>query len=198
MSKSLPARATVILFAAAALSACTTTRHSKEPAPTQHTTVVDPAAQREYLQTAESLNQFEAESSRLALQLSSDFGVRALAQTFLNDSQQMSAPLLAAGLTPGAGLMTGTMLPQHSNMLQQLSYGDPTSFSEVYRNMQVMTHMQAINLHRSYLQANPGSPLAAFASNSLAVAQAHLAAAQALQIAPPQPNRPVRRPGRDI
>ena len=191
------ARTIAVLIAAGAISACTTARQPSEAVAQPQVTATDLAAQRQYLQTAESLSLFEAESSRLALQLSSDPGVRSLAQMLLNDSQQMSSQLLATA-PASAAMLSGAMLPQHSAMLQQLSYGDPANFSDIYRNMQVMTHMQAINLHQGYLQSASNAPLQGFASNALAVAQAHLAAAQALQIAPPPPPRPARRPGRDV
>lgn len=138
---------------------------------------------------AASSDLFEIQSSQLALEMSRDPGIRAFAQMLLNDHSQVRNQMAAAAA--GAGMVPPgpAMLPQHSNLLSQLQFVSAGQFDDVYRNMQVMTHLQAIELHQSYAMTGEIDGLRNFASTALPVLQHHLHTARMLTIAPPAPQQ---------
>ena len=144
------------------------------------------AATMAYAQSATSIDMFEIEAARLAMQRAHSPAVRQFAQAMSNDHGQIST-LLAQNLQAQA-IMTGgsTLLPQHQGLLAQLQSATPGQFDNAYRNITAMSHMQAWDLHQRYAAAGDNPALRHFAQSSLPLVQNHLAQAQSLVIdAPP-------------
>ena len=188
----------ILLGGALALAACNTTPATPPPG-----AMIDPNDPRfapGFLATAGSANQFEVESSQLALQVSQNPGVRALASTLIADhtalGQQVAAAAISAHLQPPPP----TLLPSDQALLDQLrATGGGTNFDMLYRQDQINAHNQAIALMQTYATGGDVSALRAVASQAIPMMQRHLAMAQALQIAvapPPPPPMPAPSPRR--
>ena len=195
-------RTLAIAIAAGALAAGCVRQPAPPPAPPPP--AVDPSsplAAPTYMRLAASGDQFEIQSSQLALQMSTNAAIRNYAQMLVNDHSRMSADLVATAQAAGLVPPTPTLLPQHAQLLQQLHMSPPGAFDESFRNMQVIAHEQALQLHQNYASAGDNAALRAVAARAVPVIQAHMSQAQMMQIAPPPPPppppryRPPARPG---
>jgi putative membrane protein len=147
-----------------------------------------------YTTMAASGDQFEIQSSQLALQMSQNPAVRAFAQMLINDhmrmSQQMVATAQAAGLNPPPPVL----LPQHQAMLDQLRAAPMGTFDTAFRDAQINAHQQALTLHQNYAASGDVPALRNLAAGAVPAIQAHLTQAQSLQVwaAPPPAPAPAR------
>lgn len=148
-----------------------------------------------YVQAAISGHLFQMQSAELALHRSRNPGVRALAQTIHYEHSQLltqtSTALQAAGLQPSSPLLQ----PQHFGLFNQLQSVPSPQFDATFQNMQVMAHMQAVELHQRYSTTGSSSALRHLAMQAMGAENAHLATSQALRIAAPPEYRPRPRPG---
>jgi putative membrane protein len=163
------------------------------PAPDLNNLLLAPG----FLAHAGSANQFEIQSSQLALQVSTNPGVRAFASTLVNDhtmmGQQVAAAATSAGLTPPAPVL----LQAEQAMLDQLrAAGSGPSFDMAFQQAQIVAHQQGISLMQNYAANGDVPALRTVATQAIPVMQNHLAMAQGLVTAPPPPPPPpVTRPG---
>lgn len=152
-----------------------------------------------FLAHAGSANQYEIEASQLALQASTNPGVRNLANVIIADhmamGQQVGAAATSAGLAPPAP----TLLPADQAMLNQLrASGAGLSFDQAYQQQQIAAHQQAIGMMQNYAAQGDVPALRTVAAGAIPVMQKHLAMAQALVLTapPPPPPPPMPAPGR--
>ncbi len=178
-----------------ALSACAS--RGPAPQPVSPVPAVPQSASpltQSFLQATASAHLFELQTAEMALQMSRDPGVRAYAQSLHNDHSHLlsrtSAVAESARASPAPMLQ-----PHHFSLLQQLQTAGPTHFDETFRNIQVMAHMQSIDVHQRYTATGDNPAVRAFASEVLPFLHAHLAAAQSLRIVSPPRYRPRPRPG---
>lgn len=150
-----------------------------------------------FLAQAASGNEFEIESSQLALQMSQNPAVRNFANMMISDharlGQAMAAAATSAGLTPPAP----TLLPQHQALLDQLRTTGP-NFDAAYRGVQIQGHQQALMLFQNYATSGDVPAIRAAAGQAIPAIQMHLSQAQMLSVAPPPPPPPpppIRRSG---
>lgn len=150
-----------------------------------------------FLAQAASGNEFEIESSQLALQMSQNPAVRNFANMMISDharlGQAMAAAATSAGLTPPAP----TLLPQHQALLDQLRTTGP-NFDAAYRGVQIQGHQQALMLFQNYAASGDVPAIRAAAGQAIPAIQMHLSQAQMLSVAPPPPPPPpppIRRSG---
>lgn len=182
-------RKLVIVFGGAVLlAACQAT---PPPAPPPPVDLNNPLLAPGFLAQAGSANEWEIESSQLALQMSTNPAVRNLASTIIADhtamGQQVAAAAASAGLTPPSP----ALLPPQQSMLDQLrAAGSGPSFDMAYQQAQISAHQQAIQLMQNYAAQGDVPALRAVASQAIPVMQKHLAMAQALNTAPPPPPPP--------
>jgi putative membrane protein len=153
------------------------------------------AAATNYVETALSGDQFSMQSSQLALQMSQSPEVRSYAQRTINDHAQLSSQLNAAAQSAGIASPQVVMLPQHSTLLSQLHSVRGADFDGMYKNYQVMTQMQALDVHQRYAATGEVPGLRTIASSAVPMVQSHLSQAQSLSIVPPPPVRTYRRSG---
>jgi putative membrane protein len=144
-----------------------------------------------FVAQASSANEFEIESSQLALQMSQNPGVRALASTLIADhsvmGQQMAAAVAAAHLPPAAP----ALLPPQQAMLDQLrAAGSGFAFDQAFQQDQIQAHQQGIALMQNYAASGDAPSLRALASGAIPVMQRHLSMAQSLQLVAPAPPPP--------
>jgi putative membrane protein len=175
--------------AVAVLSGC-----ARNEPPVEPVVAVDPnspLAAPMYMTMAASGDQFEIQSSQLALQRSSNPEIRQFAQMLITDHSNMSAQMMAAaqgaGLTPPPPALSA----EHAAMLQQLQAAPAASFDMAYRDAQVMAHQQALTLHQNYANGGDVPALRTVASSAVPIIQNHLNMIQGMAMAPPPPPPPV-------
>lgn len=174
----------IVIGGAIALAACART----PPPPVD---LNNPLLAPGFLAQATSGDQFEIQSSQLALTASQNGGVRNFANRMISDhtrlSQAMGAAAAAARLQPPAP----TLLPAQQAMLDQLrSAGTGYSFDQAYQQAQITAHQNALTLFQNYATSGDLPPIRTAAGQAVPTIQSHLAMAQALQIAPPPPPPP--------
>jgi putative membrane protein len=174
----------ILIGGAIALAACART----PPPPVD---LNNPLLAPGFLAQAASGDQFEIQSSQLALQASQNAGVRNFANMMISDhtrlSQAMGAAAAAARLQPPAP----TLLPAQQAMLDQLrAAGTGYGFDQAYQQAQIQAHQGALTLFQNYATSGDVPPIRAAAGQAVPTIQSHLAMAQALQIAPPAPPPP--------
>ena len=186
-----------ILLGAIALSACA----SRTPPPPVD--LNNPLMAPGFLAQAGSANEWEIESSQLALQASQNVGVRNFANTMIADHGQMGQQVAAAAVAAHLQPPSPTLLPAQQAMLDQLrAAGTGYSFDSAYQQMQIQAHQQAIQLMQNYATSGDVPSLRTTAAGAIPVMQRHLSMAQMLQVTPPPPPPlppppppPVRRSG---
>ena len=183
----------VSVAAAAMLAGCARNEPVEPPVP-----AVDPSsplAASTYLTMAASGDQFEIQSSQLALQRASNPALRQFGQMLITDHTNMSAQLMAAaqgaGLTPPPPALSA----EHAAMLQQLQATPAPSFDMAYRDAQIMAHQQALALHQNYANGGDVPALRTVAGTAVPIIQGHLNSIQGMNLAPPPPPAPVYQPG---
>jgi putative membrane protein len=176
--KSIPLAVAAVIL----LSACA--RRVPEPA---MATAPDPpaadAAARAYLQAAGSADLFESQAAQIALKRSRDPGVRSLAQMLASDHSQLASQAASAAQSVGTA-SPSWVLPEQATLLAQLQVASPREFDDVYRNMVVMAHLQAFNLHQGFAASGANQLLQSYALAAAGSEQAHLIQAQSLVISP--------------
>jgi putative membrane protein len=156
------------------------------------------ASDTTYMQMAHSSDMFEVESSRLALQMSTNQEVRAYAQMMVDDHTRMMNEMMSTGAGPAN--MPMQMTPQHTAMLERVRTASPADFDMIYKREQMMAHQEAVALHRTYAGEGQNPMLKAMAARAVPMVEAHLARAQSLpEIAagttmPPASARPYEAP----
>jgi putative membrane protein len=188
---------TILLGGALVLAACTSRSVEPPPPPAPMHDPNDPLFAPGFLAQAGSGDQFEIQSSQLALTASSNAAVRAFANQMIADhtrlSQQMAAAASSAGITPPPP----ALLPAQQAMLDQLrAAGTGPSFDMAYQQAQVTAHQGALTLFQNYAASGDNAAIKTAASGAIPTIQMHLQQAQALNVAaPPPPPPPVRQPG---
>lgn len=189
--------ALALVCGSALLAGCARTAPPPPPPPPAPVDLNNPLMAPGFLAQAASANQFEIESSQLALQMSQNSGIRNYANMMIADharlGQALAAAATSAGLTPPAP----TLLPQHQSLLDQLRTTGP-SFDAAYRGVQIQGHQQALALFQNYAASGDVPAVRAAAGQAIPAIQMHLQQAQMLSVAPPPPPPPpppIRRSG---
>jgi putative membrane protein len=192
-------RKLAILFGGSALVASCQTPPPPPP-PLEAAAMVDPnnpLFAPAFMAEAASGDQFEIQSSQLALQMSTSPAVRNFANMLIADharmSQALAAAATAARLTPPAP----ALLPGQQSMLDQLRTTGP-SFDAAFRGVQIGAHQHALQLMQNYAASGDVPVLRNTAQQAIPVIQSHLSQAQMLSVAaapPPAPLPPARQPG---
>jgi putative membrane protein len=150
-----------------------------------------------FMAQAASGDQFEIQSSQLALQMSSNPAVRNFANMLIADHARMSQALAAAATAAGMTPPAPALLPAQQSMLDQLRTTGP-NFDAAFRGVQIGAHQQALQLMQNYAASGDVPVLRNTAQQAIPIVQSHLSQAQMLSVAtapPPPPPSPVRQPG---
>ncbi|WP_205481137.1 DUF4142 domain-containing protein [Sphingomonas arenae] len=176
----------IMLAATTALSACATNEDmaATEPMAPAAAAAVDPnspLAAPNYMAMAASGDQFEIQSSQMALQMSQNPAVQSFARLMIAHHQAMSANLMSAAQSAGLTPPPPTLMPQHQQMLQQLQAAGP-NFDQAYKDAQIMSHQESLNLHQGYANGGDVPALRNVASAAVPIVQQHLTTAQNLNV----------------
>jgi putative membrane protein len=183
----------ILMVATATLAACATPMEDDMTAGTQSAAAVpapadpnSPLAHPMYMQMAASSDQFEIQSSQMALQMSQNPAVQSFARLMIAHHQAMTQNLMTAAQSAGLTPPPPALLPMHQQMLQQLQ-ASSGNFDEAYKQAQVMSHQQSLELHQNYANGGDVPALRQVASSAVPIVQQHLEQAQRLQTMPMQP-----------
>jgi putative membrane protein len=187
----------ILLGGAIMLAACQTTPPPAPPPPPPPVDLNNALMAPGFLAQAGSGDQFEIQSSQLALQASQNQAVRNFANLLISDhtrmSQTMAATAQSAGITPPPP----TLLPAQQTMLDQLrASGTGPSFDMAFKNAQISAHQGALSLMQNYAGGGDVPALRTAASQAIPTIQMHLNQAQLLNVAPPLPPPPPPAPRR--
>lgn len=188
-------RLLLVLAASTALAACnTTTNDNMAPPADAAAPAVDPNSplfHPTYMATSASSDQFEIQSSQLALQASQSQAVRSFANLMIAHHQATTQNLVAAAQGAGLTPPPPTLLPMHQQMLDQLrAAGTGANFDAAYKQAQIMSHQSALELQTNYAGGGDVPALRQVAAATAPVVQQHLGSAQNLNIAPMNMEQP--------
>jgi putative membrane protein len=179
----------ILLGGAIALAACNTTPPAPPPA-----AMIDPnnpLFAPGFMAQAASGDQFEIQSSQLALSASQNVAVRNFANLLIADhtrlSQAMAATAQSARLRPPDPVM---LAAQQAALDQLRAAGTGPSFDTAYLQAQVSAHQAAIAMFQAYASGGDVPALRDAATQALPVIQMHLQQAQLLQTAAAAPSPP--------
>ncbi|PAX07887.1 DUF4142 domain-containing protein [Sphingomonas lenta] len=172
-----------LLASAAALALLAGCAQTTTDSSTTAAAAVDPSSPLSapgFMAMAASSDQFEIQSSQMALQMSQNPQVRAYAQTMIDHHTRTTAELTqlasANNLTPPPP----TLMPNHQALLDQLRTAQPGQFDAAYKQAQITSHQEALTLMQNYASQGDLPPFRQFASNTSPIIQQHLAQAQTL------------------
>lgn len=138
-----------------------------------------------FLAQVQSANQFEIQSSELALEKDQDEDIAELAQMIIADhtaaGERLEQRLAEAGIENTDA--SAELAPKHAKMLSQLEAADASDFRMLYLDMQNQAHMEAIALFRTYAGSGDNQALVGFARETLPALETHAAHVKALVMA---------------
>jgi putative membrane protein len=181
----------ILLGGAALLAACQTNPPAPPAPPPVAVDPNNPLFAPGFLAQAASANQFEIDSSQLALQASQNTAVRNYANLLISDHTRLGAQVTAAAQSAGLTMPPPGLLPAQQAVLDQLrAAGSGPNFDMAYRQAQIDAHNQAITLMQNYSASGDVPALRSAAAGAIPMMQMHLQQAQMLNFAPPAPPPP--------
>lgn len=142
---------------------------------------MQPATPEQFVQKVANANEFEIQSSQLALDKSKNDELRRFAQQMIDDHTKIGDGLKAA--------LQQANLPQPSNQLSEQDQASLTklknekeaAFDRTYVADQIKGHVQAVNLVGAYAKTGSNPVLKELADKTLPVLKEHLKSAEALR-----------------
>jgi len=141
-----------------------------------------------YASMAMSGDNYEIESSKLALETAVNPDVRAFAEMMIADHGRMDADLKAAGKAASIGNPAGTRAPEVA-MLKELRAVSKDKRERLYVDQQVAAHEKALTLHQGYAAQGDNPGMRAVAAAAVPVVQHHLDEIRRIQAAMGRPSR---------
>jgi putative membrane protein len=142
-----------------------------------------------FMAMAASSDQFEIQSSQMALQMSQNPQVRSFAQMMIDHHTRTTAELTTIAQANGMTPPPPTLMPNHQAMLSRIQAAGPGQFDAAYKQEQIMSHQEALTLMQNYASGGDTPALRDFATRTSPVIQQHLTQAQTLpdMMMAPQP-----------
>jgi putative membrane protein len=119
-------------------------------------------------------NQFEIQSSELALSRSQSGKVKDFATRMITDHMNAAGKLKAALGQARLAAPADALDAKHQTMLDNIKRADAATFDNTYVNAQYLAHVEAVNLFESYSKSGDNPQLKAFAADLLPTLRAHL------------------------
>ena len=133
-----------------------------------------------FVQLATISDNFEIESSRIALARSQHPQIREFAQRMIEHHTMISTEMRA--LPEATTRMPAALDDRHTNMLLTLrQQEDVDLLNRYYVQQQIEGHTEAVTVYETYANSGDVPALKAFAQRHLPMIREHLAAARALQ-----------------
>jgi putative membrane protein len=141
-------------------------------------------ASSNFVQKVAMSDQFEIESSKLALQKATDQQIKQFAQQMIDEhsksSDKLRTTLQSAGanMSPPAGIALDA---KHKALMDQLQKTSGKDFDRLYVQIQQEGHKEALDLFRNYSKDGSEAALKGFAQETLPVIEKHYQHAQSLK-----------------
>ncbi len=126
-----------------------------------------------FAERAASGNQFEIQSSELALIKNPSPEVQAFAEQMIADHTAAGEKMMAAAEADGI-TVPRALMPDHQAQLDALTETAEDSFGEAYLSAQAAAHNEAVALYQGYSQGGEEGRLKAFATETLPTLESHL------------------------
>jgi putative membrane protein len=164
----------VVLSAVLATPAFGQTASPARPAPTAPQTAAASVTASTFVPTVAVSNQFEIESSQLALSRSTSKAVKDFANRMITDHNMAGAKfkqaLADAKITPPAEKLDA----KHQVIIDRLKAANGAAFDAAYIEAQTTAHIEAVDLFKAYAKDGDTPRLKAFAADVLPTLEGHL------------------------
>jgi len=135
----------------------------------------------DFYESAASLNQFEIEAGKLALERSTNADIKAYAATMVKDHTATAQKLTNLATSKNADLPK-ELLKRHQIMLDSLKEQDAgPGFDANYRMKMLMSHKEAVSLFDQSSKESPDPDIRKFALSVMSTLQEHGGRAQKLE-----------------
>lgn len=124
-------------------------------------------------------DQFEIQTSQIALQKARSPAVRAYAQHMVDDHTKATQQLTALAASKGATVSQG-LDPTQDRLLAAMHTAAPGSFDRTYLNGQITGHTATVAAFNDEINGGQDADVKAFAQQNLPTVQQHLADARRL------------------
>lgn len=155
---------------------------------------MSPTSAPGFMAMAASSDQFEIQSSQMALQMSQNPQVRQFAQMMIDGHSRTTAELTQIAQSNGLTPPPPTPLPPQQAALDRIRAAPPGEFDAAYKREQIAGHQETLTLMRNYAASGDLAPLRDFAGRTAPIVEGHLNQAQTLpemsMMAPPPPPPP--------
>ena len=153
-------------------SSGTSRMYRAEPAPAR---MAMPTSAMDYLNMAGASDQFEIQSSQVALQRTQTPEVRQFAQMMIQHHTQSTADLVTAARSSNITPPPPRLRADQDRMIAGLrNSGTGADFDRAYLQGQLAGHREALMLHQHYAQHGDNPALRAAAAKIVPVVQTHL------------------------
>lgn len=133
-----------------------------------------PASTQDFLNKAAPSNQFEIESSELALERADDDDVRAFAERMIEDHTTAAERMqLAVSEDESVEMPPATLDEKHQALVDELSNLEGDDFDERYTEMQIQAHEEAVTLFSEFIESGEDGPVKLAAEKLLPTLEQH-------------------------
>ncbi len=137
-----------------------------------------------YVMAAGASDQFEIQSSQIALQKSPNAATKRYAQSLIRDHQKTTAATkkaaMKAGMTPPAPMLDPGAQPS----IAELTAAAPADFDRIYFAQQGPAHQAALDLHQTYAANGDQAALRTSAKAAVPIVKKHLTGADKMMKMP--------------
>lgn len=168
--------AAAMLFAAPAISQTSSGAASDASA----IAAVAVESPQQFVDMATVSNMFEIQSSQVALEKSEQDGVKTFAQHMVDDHTKAAEDMKAAAEADGITSMPMELDEKHQGMMEQLNAASGEEFDQLYTQMQVQAHEEAVGLFKGFSESGGDTELHGFAEATLPTLEEHYAEVRSL------------------
>lgn len=137
---------------------------------------------QDFVTKASIANEFEIESSKLALDKSQDGPIKSFAQAMVTDHTKTADAMTSALRASRSGAQAATKLDdKHQKLMDKLEAAGGGNFNKQYVSIQTDAHKEAVSLFSSYANNGKDKPLRDFAADTLPTLKDHLKHVQDLK-----------------
>ena len=137
---------------------------------------------QDFVSKASVANEFEIESSQLALNKSHNDELKSFAQKMVDDHTKTAEKLKSVLESSGSKLQAAESLDEkHQALLDRLDSASDSAFDQQYIAIQTDAHKEAVSLFSDYAKSGQDKALRSFASDTLPTLKKHLHHVQELK-----------------
>jgi putative membrane protein len=128
---------------------------------------------KKFVETASAAGMFEIDSSKIALEKSSNDQIKQFAQQMVDDHSKAADALKAAASEDQKVYLSDKETKDQVKEIEKLNKADAKDFDKEYVKAQVKAHDEAVDLFKKYSEKGDDAELKEFATNTLPTLQHH-------------------------